>query len=175
MAQETLTNLRIGSGEVKWGAKNLGFTTEDGAVVTIVQEGVDVTVDKFGASVVERFSNGFNCTVKVTLMETAAENIADVWATAFPAKGSGSGADRLDLDYADVRNKSLRSLAQTLRIRVRNAEGQAGDEDLVVWKAIATEVGDISFNNEGVRTLEVTFMGLYDETNGLLTFGDSLA
>jgi len=166
---EAIDNYRIGSVSLVLGATNLGFTDESTTVV-VGTEYADITVDKYGSTLVDKRVMGRSVTITTNLKQTSKSDLADVWAKAFPAN-DGAGVARIDL--AAETNDSMRALGAVLVLKRRNSADAT--ENFTFWKAAVTEVGDMALNNEGETLLPVTFTCFIDETNGLMTFGDSTA
>lgn len=173
MADST-SNFRIGSRLALFGGVNLGQTGEDTSI-KVDKTLVEITGDATGDTPVDKAIQGMNVTATVTFKQWSKADITDLISKVF-AENTNASADRIDVGHET--NTMLSLGAATLVLRPRNAAADgttAAAEEFILWKAVATDVGEVAYNNQEQVGVTVTFMGLIDSTNGLFTFGDSAA
>jgi hypothetical protein len=163
-----ITNVKLGVCSVKFNNVDLGHTN-GGVVVTYTPKYHDVTVDKYGNTVVEKVLIGEKLTAKVPLAESTIANLA----VAMPAGTS-------DTDNITVGKQAGELMAQYAKALVLHPianEAADLDEDVNFYKAIVSSEIALNYTFDGERVVEVTFEALLDETKSdgayLGLFGDS--
>lgn len=161
-------NLKIGAGDVFFKGEYMG-RTKGGATVNIAPEQVKLTTDQTGETPVDFASNGETVTLTVRLAEISLA----AWAAAVP-NGVLAGANDGRLTFGSNAGKRLSDKAGPLVFRPL---GTDGDEDVVLYQAVAMDEIEVDFNNEDQRVIEIPFVGLVDYTktdgNWLGHIGDS--
>lgn len=166
---EKITNYRIGSCSVDFGGTNLGYTGEDTSV-TIGLELADITMDKYGSTLVSQVKMGRSAEASMTLKQNSPDDLADIWKSVFADYDvAKSGANSMVLN--GEAGEDLRALAKTLILHPRDKAPGDFSDDFTLNLAVPVEVGEISLNNEGQRVLPVTFRGYVEEAKGLFTYG----
>lgn len=164
-------NLRLGHCTVNFNGVDLGLT-KDGCTITVDQEFADVTADKWGNTPYDRKILGQTVTVTVSLAEAQIDQLA----VAFPM-GTVTGATSARFEFGNEAGKSLRAEGAKLILHPNYNLVTNVDEDWTFHKAVVSEVGDITLNNEDQTVYEVTFTAMIDDTkdngNLLFYFGDS--
>lgn len=150
------TEITIGAAEALWNAVTLGHT-EEGQTARLTKTLVDRKVDQYGDSLIDKVLTGIQ--VEVTL--SIAQWVYDTLLIAYPESAKGTG------DYVQAGGtpgQLMSTGAQELILRPYGASGST--EDIVIKKAFAREVGDVSLTWDGDRMVPVTFEGLLDTTKG---------
>jgi len=145
-----LTQIRkLGTCRINFGGRDMGYTA-GGVTVRITTEFVDIMVDEFGNVPVQAADVGVSIECIVPLAQPTLENYAD----AFPV-ASNVPADRLTFG----RKVGQYVVPQRLVLDPVNES-----DGFVVYRAACLEVGELGFNNEGIRILECHFRGMVDDT-----------
>ena len=161
-----ITNVKLGVCSVTFGS-DLGHT-KGGVVVTYSPEYHDITVDKYGNTVVEKVLIGEKLTAKVPLAESTLANLI----IAMPTSADNT-------DYITVGQDAGELMAQHAAELVLHPIANTGDlsEDVVFYSAINTGEVVLNYTFDGERVVEVTFEALLDEDkstgNYIGLFGDS--
>lgn len=149
-------NVKMGVCSVSFKGTDLGHT-KGGVEVTYDPQWSEITVDKYGKTVVEKKLTGEKVTVKVPLAEYTADNLL----VAIPA-GTQSGTTHKKLSIGSDAGKSL--LAQAGQLILHPVGESNKDFDVVLHKAAVTSSVTIKHQVETERVVEVTFEALIDET-----------
>lgn len=164
-----ITNVKVGVCNVYFNGVDLGHT-KGGVEVTYEPEYHDVTVDKYGNTVVEKYLIGEKMMAKVPLAEytTANLNVAIPQSTL-----AGGGNERITIG-AQSGKKSTTDAAQLILSPIATSDSS---EDIVIHKAIVSSQVVLNHVYDGERIIEVTFEALLDESksdgNYLGLIGDS--
>lgn len=158
----------LGVCDVYVGGRHVGHTI-GGVEVVYSPEFHETKVDKF-AGVAERWLIGDGLMAKVPMAEATLTNIKEAMTHAsqgsnFVSIGSNAG-------------KRSSPATETVRLHpIANAASNKND-DVVIYKAHATNEITLPYKNDGERIIEVEFSGLVDESrtdgNLLGMIGDSL-
>lgn len=166
-----ITNVQIGACSVTYKGVDLGHT-KGGEEFTYEPEYHDITVDKYGNSVVEQVLMGEKVMIKVQLAEFTLANLG----VAIP-QGEWAGAANARRTIGAVAGKRQLTDAGLLVVHPLN-EGTRR-HDIVLYKAIVAESITIPHKNDEEKVIEVTFLGLVDESrsdgNYIGLIGDSTA
>lgn len=164
------TNVKMGVCSVKFNGNDLGHT-KGGVTVNYAPEYHDISVDKYGNSVVEKVLIGESLKATVPLAEFTVENLL----VAMPASTVGGSNTR-----ATVGKDAGALLSSAAHMLVLHPLANAANdlsEDVVIYKAVVGSEIEIGMNNDGEKIIEVEFEGLIDETKSpgsrLGLFGDS--
>ena len=164
-----ITNVVVGACSVNFNGLDLGHT-KDGVEVSYEPEYMDVSVDKYGNTVVEKKLLGEKLTAKVKLAEFTIANLRN----AIPnATFAGAGNSRILI--GQNAGQSQKSNAYQLVLHPLS-EGTKR-HDIIFYKAVVTEAVVLPHVNDAEKLVEVTFTALLDETksagNYLGMIGDS--
>lgn len=140
------TDIRLGLVDVSYNNISLGFTAGD-TVVTITHQQANIVVDDYGETPVDIYDIGEQISVVVPITQLSLTNLN----IAIP--GSTLTGDRIKVG----RQAGTKLTAQTLILDAISS----GDSNLTIYRAVVTEIGDYTFNNEQ-RVLPITFMGVID-------------
>lgn len=153
-----LNNIRLyGPQTITYKGVVLGHT-RDGVEFTFEREFVDLTVDKYGSTAIDKALTGQRALVKFRLAEPTLYNIRQAIAEAEIA--DGASADRLNL--GQTAGELLGSFAGLLTVHpIKNGADQSEDINLV--KAVSIENVMIPYKNEQTD-VEVTMEALVDES-----------
>lgn len=149
-----ITNVKLGVCSVNFNDTDLGHT-KGGVVVTYSPEYHDVTVDKYGNTVVEKVLIGEKLTVKVPMAEATMANLA----IAMPA--TSGAAEKTTI--GDLAGTALAALAKQLVLHPIANDAADLSEDVVLYKAVVTSEIVLDYTYDGERVVEVTFEALLDE------------
>jgi hypothetical protein len=163
-----ITNVKLGVCSVTFDDVDLGHT-KGGVTVTYTPTYHDVTVDKYGETIVDKRLLGEKMVATVPLAESTLANFQ----VAIP-EGSTDG-EKINIG-SSVGDSLLDSSAELVLHPLENDAGNL-DDDIVFHKAVVTSPVEISFANDGERVLSVEFEALLDETQAdgsyLALIGDS--
>jgi len=167
-----ITNVKMGPCSVVFNSIDLGHT-KGGVTVTYEPEYHDITVDKYGNTVVEKVLIGEMLKATVPLAEHTIANL-EIGIPAGTDAGSGEsvtiGKDAGELMAQYANELVLHPLA--------NAVGDLS-EDVVLNKALVAEPIEFVMSNDGEKISEVVFHALLDEDSAsgsrLGLIGDSTA
>lgn len=166
-----ITNVELGVCDVTFKTVNLGHT-KGGVEVTYEPEYKDVSVDKYGNTVVEKYLIGEKLTIKVPLAEFTLANLQ----VAIP-QGSPAGAANARLTVGSNAGQVASTDAGQLVLHP-SSEGTRR-HDLVVHKAYVSSTVTLNHAVDEEKIIEVTFEALLDESksngNYLGFIGDSTA
>lgn len=166
-----ITNVELGICDVTFNSVNLGHT-KGGVEVSYEPEYKDVTVDKYGNTVVEKYLIGEKLTVKVPLAEYTLANLQ----VAIP-QGSPAGAANARLTIGANAGQVASTDAHELVLHP-SSEGTRR-HDMVIYKAYVASTVALNHAVDEEKIIEVTFEALLDETksngNYLGLIGDSTA
>lgn len=149
---KTITEIRrLGTCRVNLGARDMGYT-QGGCTVTIVTDWVDINVDDFGTVPVDAIDVGTNIEAVVPLAQASLDNYEDAFGTSglrpvYPS-------DRIT--FGHTTGDSI--VKQRLILDPLN-----DNDNIVIYLAGVITVGELGFNNDGVRILSLTFKGYIDE------------
>lgn len=150
-----ITNVKLGVCSVSFNGNDLGHT-KGGVTVTYTPEYHDVTVDKYGNTVVDKRLLGEKLTATVPLAETTLSNFQ----VAIP-EGTTDG-DKITIG-SSAGDSLLDSSAELVLHPIENDANNL-DDDVVFHKAVVTSPVEVSFTNDGERILNVEFEALLDES-----------
>lgn len=166
-----ITNVKVGVCSVTYNGVDLGHTF-GGVEVAYEPDYMDVMVDKYGKTVVEKKLIGEKLTVKVPLAEFTIANLK----VAAP-QGTFAGAANARMTLGHSAGTSAKSLAAQLVLHPINEGTRA--YDIVLHKAYVASSIAINHKIDEEKVIEVTFEALLDETksdgNYLGLIGDSTA
>ena len=151
----SITNVKLGVCSVSFNSVDLGHT-KGGVSVTYTPTYHDVTVDKYGETVVDKRLLGEKMVATVPLAESTLANFQ----IAIP-EGSTDG-DKITIG-SSVGDSLLDSASQLVLHPMEN-ESSNLDDDVVFNKAVVTSPVEVSFANDGERILNVEFEALLDES-----------
>ena len=162
-----ITNVKVGACSVTYNSVDLGHT-KGGVEVSYEPVFHDVSVDKYGESVVEKYLMGEKWTVKVPL----AANLK----VAMPA-GTFAGAANARLTLGHSAGTKATTSAAQLVLHPLNMGTRAND--IVLHKAFVASTIDLQMKVDEENIIEVEFEALVDESkadgNYLGLIGDSTA
>lgn len=166
-----VTNVQVGPCDVVFKGINLGHT-KGGVEVSYEPTHHDVTVDKFGETVVQKYLLGEKLTVKVPLAEFTIANLG----VAVP-QGEYAGAANARRTIGAAAGKKATDDAGQLVLHPI-IEGTRR-HDIVIHKAYVASTIVLPLQVDAEKLIEVTFEALIDETksdgNYLGFIGDSTA
>ena len=149
-----ITNVKLGVCSVTLAKNDLGHT-KGGVVVTYSPDYHDVSVDKYGNTVVEKILIGEKLTAVVPLAESTIANLQ----VAIPA----GGTDASKITIGDKAGTAMAALAGLLVLHPIANDAADLSEDVVLYKAVVTSEVALPFTFDGERLTEVTFEALLDE------------
>lgn len=166
-----VTKVKLGVCDVVFNGVDLGHT-KGGVEVTYEPSYADITVDKFGETVVEKKLLSEKFTAKVPLAEYTIANLK-----ASMPQGQYQGAANARIHLGSNSGKSALTNAAQLVLHPRNEGTRAND--VVMHKAYVANTITLSHKIDDVKVIEVEFEALLDESksdNNYLGFiGDSAA
>lgn len=164
-----ITNVKVGVCSVTYNGVDLGHT-KGGVEVTYEPSYHDVTVDKYGETIVEKYLMGEKMTVKAPLAEFTVANMK----VAIP-QGTFAGAANKRLTVGQTAGASAQALSAQLVLHPLNMGTRAND--IVLHKAYVASTIALAHRVDEEKVIEVTFEALLDETksagNYLGLIGDS--
>jgi hypothetical protein len=164
-----ITNVKVGACSVTFNGTDLGHT-QGGVEVNYEPKYADVTVDKYGETVVEKYLSGEKLTAKVPLAEFTIANLKN----AMP-QGTFAGAANSRITLGHSAGVAAKTLAAQLVLHPLNMGTRAND--IVFHKAYVSSSVPLKHMVDNVKVIEVTFEALLDETkadgNYLGLIGDS--
>jgi hypothetical protein len=164
-----ITNVQVGVCSVSLGGTDLGHT-KGGVEVSYEPVFKDVTVDKYGETVVEQYLIGEKLTAKVPLAEYTIANLRK----SMP-QSQFAGAANSRITIGAVAGK--KSLEDALQLVLHPINEGTRRHDIVFYKAIVAAQVVLSHKVDEEKVVEVTFTALLDETrsdgNYLGLIGDS--
>lgn len=166
-----ITNVELGVCSVTFNSVDLGHT-KGGVEATYEPEYKEVTVDKYGNTVIERYLIGEKWSVKVPLAEFTIPNLK----VGVP-QGSFAGAANARLTIGATAGQA--SLVDSAQLVLHPISEGTRRHDMVFHKAMVTSTVSIKHAVDEEKLIEVTFEALLDETksdgNYLGFIGDSTA
>lgn len=166
-----IANVKVGVCSVTFNGVDLGHT-KGGVEVSYEPSYKDVSVDKYGETIIEKYLLGEKLTVKVPLAEFTIANLR----AAIP-QGEFAGAANARMTIGHNAGQSSRSDSAQLVLHPIT-EGTRR-HDIVIHKAIAVDTVTLNHKVDEEKIIEVTFEALLDETksdgNYLGLIGDSTA
>lgn len=166
-----ITKVKVGVCSVTFNSIDLGHTI-GGVEVSYEPEYKDVSVDKYGSTVVEKYLIGEKFTAKVPLAESTIDNLRN----AIP-QSTFAGAANARITIGAAAGKKATDDAYQLVLHPTGEGTRAFD--IVIYKAYVGSTITLSHTNDGEKIIEVTFEALLDETksdgNYLGLIGDSTA
>lgn len=166
-----VTNVKVGACSVTYNSVDLGHT-KGGVEVSYEPIYHDVTVDKYGETIVEKYLVGEKITVKVPLAEFTIANLK----AAMP-QGTYAGAANARLTLGKSAGGKATTTAAQLVLHPLNMGTRAND--IVIHKAYVASTVDLKMMVDEEKVIEVEFEALLDESksdgNYLGLIGDSTA
>ena len=166
-----VTNVQLGPCSVSYNNSDLGHT-KGGVEVTYEPVYKDVSVDKYGETVVEKYLTGEKLSAKVPLAEFTIVNLK----AAMP-QGTYAGAANARITLGKSAGQQAKVLAAQLVLHPLNQGTRR--HDVIFHKAYVASQVVLPHNLEDEKVIEVTFEALLDETktdgNYLGMIGDSTA
>lgn len=166
-----ITNVELGVCSVTFNSVDLGHT-KGGVEVSYEPEYKDVSVDKYGNTVVEKYLIGEKLTVKVPLAEFTIANLK----VAMP-QGSFAGAANARVTIGATAGQVASTDSAQLVLHPLS-EGTRR-HDMVIHKAYVSSTITLNHAVDEEKIIEVTFEALLDESksdgNYLGYIGDSTA
>lgn len=164
-----VTNVQVGACSVTFGGIDLGHTKE-GVEVSYEPEYSDVSVDKYGNTIVEKYLLGEKLTAKMKLAEYTIANLR----VAMPqTEFAGSGNSRVTMGAAAGKKAKTDSAQLVLHPLIEGTKRH----DIVIYKAYVSSAVVLPHKVDEPKLVEVTFEALLDETksdgNYLGMIGDS--
>lgn len=166
-----VTNVKVGACSVTFNNVDLGHT-KGGVELSYEPVYHDVSVDKYGETIVEKYLMGEKITAKVPLAEFTIANLK----VAMP-QGTFAGAANARLTLGHSAGTKATATAAQLVLHPLNMGTRAND--IVLHKAYVASTVDLAMKVDEEKIIEVTFEALLDETksdgNYLGLIGDSTA
>lgn len=166
-----VTNVKVGACSVTFNNVDLGHT-KGGVEISYEPTFHDVSVDKYGETVVEKYLMGEKITVKVPLAELTIANLK----VAMP-EGTFAGAANARLTLGHSAGTRATTKAAQLVLHPLNMGTRAND--IVLHKAYVSSTVDLKMKVDEENVFEVEFFALLDESksdgNYLGLIGDSTA
>lgn len=166
-----VTNVKVGACSVTFNSVDLGHT-KGGVEVSYEPIYHDVTVDKYGETVVEKYLIGEKITAKVPLAEFTIANLK----VAMP-QTTFAGAANARITLGKSAGQKATTSAAQLVLHPLNMGTRAND--IVLHKAYVGSTVDLKMMVDEEKVYEVEFEALLDETksdgNYLGLIGDSTA
>lgn len=164
-----ITNVQLGACSVSFNGVDLGHT-KGGVEVTYEPTYKDVTVDKYGETITQKYLTGEKMSVKVPLAEYTIANLK----VAMP-QGTFAGAanSRLLLGHS----AGVQATASSAQLVLHPLNKGTRANDVVLYKAYVASAITLNHKIDEEKVVEVTFEALLDETksdgNYLGMIGDS--
>lgn len=166
-----ITKVKVGACDISFNGVDLGHTI-GGVEVSYEPEYKDVSVDKYGTTVVEKYLLGEKFTAKVPLAESTIANLRN----AIP-QSTFAGAANARITIGAKAGKKATDDAYQLVLHPSSEGTRAFD--IVMYKAYVQATVVLSHTNDGEKIIEVEFVALLDESksdgNYLGLIGDSTA
>ena len=166
-----VTKVQVGACSVSYNGLDLGHT-KGGVEVSYEPVHKDVSVDKYGETVVEKYLVGEKFTAKVPLAEYTIANLRN----AMP-QSTFAGAANARITVGAASGKKATDDAYQLVLHPLNQGTR--QHDIVLYKAYVASQVVLSHMVDEEKVIEVTFEALLDETrsdgNYLGLIGDSTA
>jgi hypothetical protein len=165
-----VTNVKVGACSVTFNGVDLGHT-KGGVEVSYEPTYHDVSVDKYGETVVEKYLIGEKITAKVPLAEFTIANLK----VAMPQGQFAGAANTRILLGRSAGTQKATTTAAALVLHPLNMGTKAND--IILYKAYVTSTIDLKMMVDEEKVYEVEFEALLDETktdgNYLGMVGDS--
>lgn len=164
----TATNVNIGPCWVTYNSVDLGFTKGGVKISADISES-EVTVDQ-NAIPLDGLITGMKIRVTVPLVEWTPANLALAFPGSQIVTGTG-GVKKVVLK--DPGGMSMKENAHPLLLHPSDLAAGTKSEDFLFPKAFPKLNGEIAFDPENPKVLELAFTVFYDDTlQGFCTFGD---
>lgn len=159
MSLKQVANVRIGIVNVIYNGVDLGHTL-DGVEVNVDKGYTDLTVDKYGDTPVDMAVSG----TRATIVCKFAEPITELLERTNPDGQNMQGSAGRRIGLGADGGTQLRTFGALLTLHpIKNAATDL-TEDVVYYKAIATNPINLAYKVNEQRALEVTFTALVDES-----------
>lgn len=152
--------IRIGVCSVTYKSADLGHT-KGGVTISYEPNIVDIGVDQYGSTPVDKILAGEKAQVKVRLAEQTAANLN----IAMPATEKETGGSGTKVEMGANAGKSLRDQSGELTLHPIDLNDTT--EDWVFYKAVAVDTVELDYMVEDQRIIEVTFEALVDESKSV--------
>lgn len=166
-----ISNVKVGVCSVLFNGVDLGHT-KGGVELSYEPVYHEVTVDKFGETVVESYLMGEKITVKVPLAEFTIANLK----VAMP-NGTFAGAANRRITLG--KSAGLKQSTNAAQLVLHPINLGTRENDIVLHKAVVTSTIELAMKVDEEKIIEVEFQALLDETksdgNYLGLIGDSTA
>ena len=166
-----VTKVKLGTCSVTYNGVDLGHT-KGPVEVTYEAEYSDVSVDKYGETVVDSYLKGEKFMAKVPLAEYTIANLK----AAIP-NATFAGAANARILIGQVAGQKISASAAQLVLHPVNEGTRVND--IVIHKAVVKSPIELSHSIDDQKIIEVTFEGIIDESksagNYLGLIGDSTA
>jgi hypothetical protein len=166
-----VTNVKVGACSVTYNGTDLGHT-KGGVELSYEPVYHDVTVDKYGETIVDKVLTGEKITCKVPLAEFTIANLK----VAMP-QGTYAGAANARITLGHSAGTRASSSAAQLVLHPLNMGTRAND--IVLHKAYVSNTVDLKMMVDEEKVIEVEFEAILDESksdgNYLGLIGDSTA
>jgi hypothetical protein len=164
----TATNVNIGPCWVTYNSVDLGFTKGGVKIGADISES-EVTVDQ-NALPIDGLITGMKIKVTVPVAEWTPANLSLAFPGSVIVTGSG-GVKKVVLK--DPGGMSMKENAHSLLLHPTDKLANDKSEDFLFPKAFPKLNGEIAFDPENPKILELSFSVFYDDTlQGFCTFGD---
>lgn len=141
---------------------NLGHTL-DGVTFNAEREFLDVVVDRYGSSPIDKVLTGTNVTVTVQLAQWSWRNLN----VAMPETSSYDGAGVADrADIGGDAGYSLRADSAVLVIHPLKNAATDFSEDITIYKAVSGAPITLDLKVDAQLVIEIEFQALVDEQYG---------
>lgn len=154
-----IDNVNIGVCSVKFNNVDLGHT-KDGVEVEYAKEVEDLTVDQYGSTPVDKVITGESIKATVKLAEDTLANLL----VAIPGASLQTGGNGSRLAVGQNAGALLSTYAKELVLHPNRYAAADESHDVVIYKAVATELAALSYKIDEQKVFEITFEGLIDET-----------
>jgi len=151
----TVSNIKIGACSVTYGGTELGHT-KGGVTVSYAPSFADITADEYGETPVDKALTGEEISVAVPLAESTIANLLE----AIPASTSANGGGAATM--GKTAGHLLSTDAKELVLHPLRNEASDDSEDVVLYKAVATDTVEVNYEVDNEQVVEVTFTGLID-------------
>lgn len=153
-----ITKLRVEACSVTFNGINIGHT-KGGVVFIADRKFTDVTVDQYGTSPVDMILAGDALKIEVMFAEFSLANLKIAMPEGdFETAGAGSR-----LGMGRDAGFSLRSVAAQMILHPLSRAAGDTSEDVVIYKAVSSDVVELDYKVDAQRVYKVTFAALVDE------------
>jgi hypothetical protein len=153
-------NLRIGTFDVYVNNVLQGYT-KGGQDVMFNHEYVDMTVDQYGSTPLDKILSGQDLRVTIRYAEITRTTLAAALPDAQFNQGSGGDSK---IGFGREAGFSLRSVAKELRLHPRNKASNDLSEDIYIWLAAPINNIELPYRVDEQRVLEVEYQAFVDES-----------